>query len=58
MQGAIANGTRRVDALVAQQSTPPAARNAWETVKGLVARAAEATDINRYVRDQPMKKDR
>ena len=58
VQGAIMHGSRRVDALVAQQSTPPAARNAWETVKGLAARAAEATDVNRYVQGQPMKKDR
>ncbi|KAI9816199.1 MAG: hypothetical protein M1827_001800 [Pycnora praestabilis] len=49
VQGAITQVTARADALVANQSTPPAARQAWETVKGLVRQAADATDINRYL---------
>ena len=52
VQGAISNGTARVDALVANQSTPPAARQGWETVKGLGRQATDATDINRYVGGQ------
>ena len=56
VQGAITQGARRVDAMVANQSTPPAAKQAWETVKGLARQAADATDINRYVQGQPVKK--
>lgn len=49
VQGAIGQGVARVDALVANQSTPPAGRQAWETVKRLGQQATDATDINRYV---------
>ena len=49
VQGAIGQGTTRVDALVANQSTPPVARQVWQTVKGVVRQAADATDINRFV---------
>jgi len=52
VQGAIAQGTQRIDATLASQSTPPAARQAWETIKGLARQAADATDINRYVGGQ------
>jgi len=57
VQGAIGQGTARVDAMLANQSTPPAARQGWETVKGLVAQAADVTDINKYIGGpQPVKK--
>lgn len=56
VQGAIHKGTVRIDALVNQQSTPPAVKQGWETVKGLVRQAADATDINRYASGQPVKK--
>ncbi|KAL8657771.1 MAG: hypothetical protein Q9226_001587 [Calogaya cf. arnoldii] len=49
VQGAIGQGVDRVDALVANQSTPPAGRQAWETIKRLGRQATDATDINRYV---------
>ncbi len=49
VQGAIAQMTARADAMVANQSTPPAVRQAWETLKGLVRQGADATDVNRYV---------
>ncbi|KAL8728797.1 MAG: hypothetical protein Q9166_005175 [cf. Caloplaca sp. 2 TL-2023] len=49
VQGAIGQGVARVDALVTNSSTPPAARQGWETVKGLGRQATDATDINRYV---------
>ncbi|KAL8947703.1 MAG: hypothetical protein Q9222_006043 [Ikaeria aurantiellina] len=48
VQGAIAQGVARVDALVANQSTPPAARQAWDTVKRLGRQVTEASDLNRY----------
>ena len=56
VQGAIHQGTIRIDGIVNQQSTPPAAKQGWETVKGLVRQAADATDVNRYVSGQPPKK--
>ena len=52
MQGAIGEGVARVDALVAGQSTPPAVRQGWHTVKGLARQATDATDINRYIGGQ------
>lgn len=56
VQGAIGQMVARVDALMANQSTPPAVRNGWETAKGLGRQATDATDINRYVGGQAMKK--
>jgi len=52
VQGAIGQIVARVDALVANQSTPPAVRNAWESAKGMGRQAADATDVNRYVGGQ------
>ena len=48
VQGAVGQGVARVDALVANQSTPPVARQGWETVKRLGRQATEATNLNRY----------
>ena len=56
VQGAVSQLTARGDALVANQSTPPVAKQAWETVKGVGRQAHDATDVNRYVGGQPMKK--
>jgi len=57
VQGAIQQGTARADALVSNQSTPPVARQVWETVKGVVRQAADATDIQKYIGgQQPSKK--
>ena len=56
MQGAILSLGRRIDAMVAQQSTPPMARQGWETVKRVLGQAADATDVNRYVQGAPLKK--
>ena len=56
VQGAILNLGRRIDAVVAQQSTPPMARQGWETVKRALGQAADATDVNRYVQGAPLKK--
>ncbi|KAL8811383.1 MAG: hypothetical protein Q9223_002797 [Gallowayella weberi] len=49
VQTAIGQGVARVDALVANQSIPPVARQGWETVKRLGRQATDATDINRYI---------
>ena len=56
VQGAFHNAATHVDAIVANQSTPPAARQAWETVKGLVWQATEATDLRKYTGAQTAKK--
>ncbi|KAI4162522.1 MAG: hypothetical protein LQ342_003937 [Letrouitia transgressa] len=57
VQGAVSQGVARVDALVTNQSTPPAARQAWDTVKRLGRQATDSTDINRYAgAQQPSKK--
>ena len=48
VQNAVGQFTGRVDTLVAGQSTPPAVRHAWESVKGMARKATDQTDINRY----------
>ncbi|KAH7072000.1 hypothetical protein BKA63DRAFT_61590 [Paraphoma chrysanthemicola] len=53
VQEAIHQLTARIDAQLANQSTPPAARNAWATFKGIIRQAADATDIRKYVGGQP-----
>ncbi|KAF2731307.1 hypothetical protein EJ04DRAFT_514665 [Polyplosphaeria fusca] len=52
VQGAIGQLTARIDAQLANQSTPPAVRQAWGTFKGIIHQAADATDIRRYVGGQ------
>ena len=49
VQGAIMQGSQKIDALLANQSTPPQLRQIWDTVKGLARQVADATDVNRYV---------
>jgi hypothetical protein len=49
VQGAVSNITARIDAQFANQSTSPAVRNGWETVKGLLRQAHDATDVRKYV---------
>lgn len=51
-QGAVAQGTARMDAMVSNQNTPPAARQGWDTVKGLMKQAHDATDVRRYLGGQ------
>lgn len=53
VQGAIAQLTARADAALANQNTPPAARQAWETVKNVMRQAADATDIQKYAGGPP-----
>ena len=56
VQGAVGQMAQRGDALVANGSTPPVVREAWEGVKRVGRQLADATDVNRYVGGQPMKK--
>lgn len=48
VQDAVGQGVARVDALVANQSTPPVVRQAWESVKGFGRKATDSTDLNKY----------
>jgi len=49
VQGQFRHLTARVDALVGGQGTPPAARQAWEGVKGGARQFHDATDLNKYI---------
>lgn len=53
VQEAISQLTARIDAQLANQSTPPAAKQGWGTFKTVVRQAADATDIRKYVGGQP-----
>lgn len=39
----------RMDSQLANQGAPPALRNAWETIKGAIRTATDATDVRRYL---------
>ncbi|KAF1968075.1 hypothetical protein BU23DRAFT_558776 [Bimuria novae-zelandiae CBS 107.79] len=52
VQGAISQLTSRIDAQLANQSTPPVARQGWGTFKNVIKQAADATDIRKYVGGQ------
>lgn len=52
-QGAVAQGVARIDDSVSNQNTPPAAKQAWETTKGIIRQAHDATDLRRYIGGQP-----
>lgn len=41
--------TARADASISHQGTPAQVRGGWETFKGLVRQAYDATDVNRYM---------
>jgi hypothetical protein len=56
VQGAFHNFAARIDALVANQQTPPQIRQVWNTIKGLVWQATEATDLRKYTGAQAQKK--
>jgi len=53
VQGAVNNMTARADANFANQSTNPTVRQGWETVKGVVRQAHDATDVRKYIGGQP-----
>lgn len=46
----------RIDSLVGSQSTPPAARQVWDGVKGGARQFHNATDISKYVNGAPAQK--
>ena len=46
----------RIDSLVGSQSTPPAARQVWDGVKGGARTFHDATDVGKYVNGAPAQK--
>lgn len=52
VQGMVRQVGARGDALANRQDVPPAARSAWESTKGVAAKAHDATDFNKYVQPQ------
>lgn len=52
VQGAINQLTARGDAMANRQDMPPAVRQGWASIKGVIIKAADATDINRYTGGQ------
>ncbi|WYZ46002.1 hypothetical protein EsH8_IX_000227 [Colletotrichum jinshuiense] len=49
VQNSLALLESRVDSAVGNQGTPPAARQAWETIKGGARQFYAYTDVNRYI---------
>jgi hypothetical protein len=56
VQGQFGQLEARIDSLVGAQSTPPAARQAWDTLKGGVRTFHDATDVGKYVNGAPAQK--
>ncbi|KAI9797483.1 MAG: hypothetical protein M1825_005991 [Sarcosagium campestre] len=48
VQNSVAHLGARIDATVANQSTPPAVRQGWGTVKGLIKQLADLTDLRKF----------
>ncbi|KAK5944085.1 Transmembrane nucleoporin [Knufia obscura] len=49
VQGAFSQFSARIDQQVNQQNIPPAAKNAWDTIKNLSRQAVDATDVRKYL---------
>jgi hypothetical protein len=56
VQGQFRQLEARIDSLVGAQSTPPAARQAWDTVKNGARSFHDATDVGKYVNPGPAQK--
>lgn len=52
----IQQGTRNVDGLVANQSTPPVVKQLWQGLKQIMCQVVDATSYKRYLPGQPGKK--
>ncbi|KZF23358.1 hypothetical protein L228DRAFT_282091 [Xylona heveae TC161] len=48
VQHAIGNAVAHADAIIANQSTPPVVRQAWDSIKGVTRQAVDATEARRY----------
>lgn len=49
VQGAFSKGSAYVDQYANQQSVPPVAKQAWDTLKGVSRQAVEITDVRKYL---------
>ncbi|KAK5218290.1 Transmembrane nucleoporin [Exophiala xenobiotica] len=49
VQGAFSRGSAHIDQQVQNPNFPPAARQGWETVKGLGRQVVDATDVRKYL---------
>ncbi|KAL6241132.1 Transmembrane nucleoporin [Rhinocladiella similis] len=49
IQGAFSHGSAHIDQQVQNPNVPPAARQAWETIKGLGRQVVDATDVRKYI---------
>lgn len=56
VQGQFKQLEARIDSLVGAQSTPPVARQVWDTVKGGARTFHDATDVRKYVGGAPAAK--
>jgi hypothetical protein len=56
VQGQFRQLEARIDSLVGAQSTPPAARQAWGTIKGAARTFHDATDVGKYINGAPAMK--
>lgn len=56
VQGQFRALTARVDAAVGGQNIPPAARQAWGSIKGGAKQFHDMTDLNRYIQGAPAAK--
>lgn len=53
VQGAFSQFSARIDQQLNQQNVPPAAKQGWQTVKGVAAQAVDATDVRKYLGGAP-----
>lgn len=49
VQGAFSRGSAHIDQQVQNPNFPPAARQGWDTVKGLGRQVVDATDVRKYL---------
>lgn len=49
VQGAFSRGSARIDQQLNQQNIPPAAKQAWETIKNVARQFVDATDVRKYL---------
>lgn len=52
VQGAFSQFSARIDQQLNQQNVPPAAKQAWQTIKNVSRQGVEMTDVRRYIGGQ------
>lgn len=53
VQGAFTQFSARIDQQLNQQNVPPAAKQAWETIKNVARQVVDATDVRKYMGGAP-----